>query len=429
MAEDRTHLHRPCVIYNDAPTCWKGQCIVFYVADDLKLRSILEQAGLSSHWGCPFCNMPLSARDCLHNHSECQCDSFKDFTTNNLYEWGEIMGHVTIVTQQLQQKMQLRTLKKKKEMRSKNIEHQLNIEIQRLEDELQEALAMVLNEPKESITNIKKAKDLCNAKYYGQRHHPMLCLPMISFHPCALHAFMAITQTFFWTIVEELHNYRLMDNFHNLLQSLRLNHLQDHLWQLENSKAADDDLRLISHDCVTLTQAMSSILKKLQQEQNQDISAICQRGHKLFTLWQRVSRYYTHREVTSEEIGLCQALVKELFQYFVTKFGTAKPSWYLHHMHQHLPVTLWWIYEEFEWGYAVLTTQAMEHKIKDIKRGHKHTLQNKDCWMTVLTHHLQQSFGYRNYEADHRRNLPVCGSCGGSGHMKTNRSCPNYQHQ
>jgi len=100
-------------------------------------------------------------------------------------------------------------------------------------------------------------------------------------------------------------------------------------------------------------------------------------------------------------------------------------TWYMHVLEDHLQDFTNILYKQFGLGYGVITTQSMEHMLKQMKRELRdHTLKNNK-WHLVLLHLFQRKYGWFGLrEASCTKS---CGACGKPGHIASNKLCDEYK--
>ena len=402
------------------------QVVYIIGMDDPELRQHLGRAGLKSAHGCPVCAVHRNTRDCFHRSCDknaCMKERWPLSISEmvNLGEWAQ-----AACNKQREYSFESKNLKFVKGCEAVDAE----IHLKKLREELREELSKALGY---SVTNVTKGYEALLNRSKGQKFPPLFRDVPIWFQgPCALHMFMAITRSLFWITWDFFRGVQLTPIISSILGKMRLQYLNIFTRRLLAGEEVRGKLTLIGRDCEKLSSRMSVYLRQCRERTTQQHREIWDPLVTLWDLWNEASTYLRHMELTDEQVDACGPIQEKFFQH-LSNFPASCRTWYMHFLRDHVPqyLRIWrdeglkWDNGRY-WGYAVMTTQAMEHKFQDLKKTLKHTLHNKGKFIhTLHTLLLCKVAFFDDYCHETRKGL-TCGDCGQKGHMCTNSKCTGY---
>lgn len=104
--------------------------------------------------------------------------------------------------------------------------------------------------------------------------------------------------------------------------------------------------------------------------------------------------FLTATQLDDSTVAKCVNICDKLYHFYLTHFNTEWITTYLHWVYTHLAIITNVLHSEFQLAYGILSTQAVEHQIKHIKKEITHTLRNNGSIKLALTHFHQTRHGW-----------------------------------
>jgi len=264
--------------------------------------------------------------------------------------------------------------------------------------------------------------------YKNQRHKPLYeSLPMFLYAACAMHLYLSVTKTIFWTTKHLLESCDGEELFITELSNIKLQFLEGLLQKVDKRCLTKNDLNFIGRDCKLLQTNINAMLENIENNLSGGylVSDTIEEIKVLWQKWSMAARHLVAITPSKKQVDECEADCVDFFRYYAEKhkFGE-NVTWYMHYLKVHVPQYTKMYFEEFGWGYGVLTTQAMEHMLKQLKGAFKNTMHNKKKWEMVGKHLHQKHYGW--YGKAQEKTKKRCSACGIQGHIRTNHNCPKY---
>lgn len=422
-------------IISDLFKCIEYQVFPCIVADDPELRRCIGCGALNCEFFCPFCDLRRSVWK--SEGIRAPPAELKDFS--KLVEWGkknaQLSKLIDIFDALKKKRSKLRKAlgmkrgektekhnmtdnnskgkeKVTKETRKNSGTEENDIEgkkkrLKEVEEKVTQAKENVEKEFK-NLTNCTTKVTLAAIKEYyqgclEQRYPPIIeGVTLFNYAACALHAYLNITSaTFRFTTTMLSTHHNLWSHYKREIVKLQLHHVVAFVQSKQNEKKQKKSmqrLNLIGRDCRKLEQESVRILEEMITK----FGLGDERAHELLTLlkniwksWADVAPYLRMKKIDLEEvIHQGQAKAKIFIDIFASHASDDQLTYYMHLLDTHIWQWSMIYYKEFGCGYGILTTQAVEHRLKIFKRdlGHTFGKVNKR-FRTALIHQSQRVYG------------------------------------
>jgi len=398
------------------------------VADDPELRRLLGIGALNHEFFCPFCKKRLS---------ELRCRDFSPAPPRNMREaqrHGKQAAPLSRLLQErsaiMKQRSGLDPLKLSKTQNQLSEAAELKRQYDEKTEECKICLGKIIEKDKDSVTEAYITQFY--HRIYNQRYPPTF--PHLHLHQycaCGFHCHCNITSNIFKHTCQQITPIpHFLKEFKARLLKLGLHYLHSFV---EGDEKADWDtkfrkLMLIGRDCRKLEDSMVSLLEGMLAHFRDKLSstALEQFFSPLISMWREwagVAPYLRMKTLSDpSEVSVCKEKAQAFVKNFTAKVSDVHITRYMHFLHDHLWEWMDIYYKEFGFGYGVLTTQSMEHRLKLFKRDLRHTLQTERMWELSMRHQHQRMLGGLELPQPNKR-IITCGKCGQIGHQQNNKKC------
>jgi hypothetical protein len=414
--------------------CCEYQVCPIIVADDPELRKCIGCGALNSEFFCPFCDLRRSA---WKEHGAKAPSELKDF--NKLVEWGEKNAKLSaLVDKKKQLKRKRAKVKKQKENTP-----EWRKRVERLEAKVAQATKETYEHFQELTNFTDKVTLKVIAEYYegclGQRYPPIIeGVTLFNYAACALHAYLNITAaTFRFTSALLQGHSNLWLHFKREMVKLQLHNIVAFVQKKKNDGEENERsvkkqqkkmqrLQLIGRDCRKLERNMVTVLDGMVKKFDGDkrVQEMLSHMQEVWKCWGMVAPYLRMKRIENEEtIYEGQRLARKFIDTFALHTSDDELTYYMHLLDSHVWQWSLAYYKEFGCGYGILTTQAVEHRLKVFKRELRNTMKNRRMYRLALNHQSQRINGRLRIRKPTSR-LFKCSACGQQGHQKNNKRCP-----
>lgn len=148
---------------------------------------------------------------------------------------------------------------------------------------------------------------------------------------------------------------------------------------------------------------------------------------QLWKLWVSVALHIRRIHPTASEVDACSIDAASFVAFFQEHFATQKSTTYLHFVTSHLAQFTRIFFNEFGFGYGLLSTQGTEHMNLQLKEGYDATWKGTP-YCQLITHayqHVELLVSAKPHiEA---KQIHHCSLCGKTGH--NSRTCNTKEQQ
>jgi hypothetical protein len=187
------------------------------------------------------------------------------------------------------------------------------------------------------------------------------------------------------------------------------------------------ELHIIGRECLILEEKFPVFLEKIKVElPSDDPLMVAMAVDKLLTLWKLwipVASHIRRIHPSEEDVSRCDTDCQRFITFFAENFQTQKFTTYMHFVQDHLADCLRIYYNEFGFGYGVLSTQGLEHLNGDIKQEFLSTWKGPLSFQQIMIHQYQDPVLKEAAPSkSQRKQTHHCSLCHSPHHKRT--TCP-----